>query len=107
MGFISYSDTDIFINRNDDDTIKSRRYETVLYPKIPLSADDIYIVTKVNDRLDLVAHEYYGDQRFWKVIARANNLGKGTMVIPEGTELRIPQNPDELESLFIKYNSER
>ena len=68
------------------------KYETVTYPKFERKETDIYIITRELDRLDLIANQYYGDPRFWFVIARANNLGKGTLIVPPGLQLRIPKN---------------
>ena len=77
-------------------TIKNQdfisRLETATYPKFERKEDDIYIITRKLERLDLLANEYYEDSRFWWVIARANNLGKGTLTIPAGQQIRIPQN---------------
>jgi nucleoid-associated protein YgaU len=44
-----------------------------------------------NDRLDLLAHKYYGDTMKWWVIARANNLINGSIAIEPGTKLFIPR----------------
>ena len=36
-------------------------YGTTYYPKITLQNSDKFIVTKVGDRLDTLAHKFYGD----------------------------------------------
>jgi len=36
-------------------------YRTKLYPNIPLSDNDIYAVTQTGDRLDTLAHQFFGD----------------------------------------------
>ena len=33
-------------------------YKYIKYPEVPLSFDDIYIITKIEDRLDLLAFEF-------------------------------------------------
>ena len=77
----------------DLDTLSSdKRYETIYYPKFDYSEGDIYIVSKTGMRLDLLAFEHYNDQTLWFVIALANNLSRGHLVIPPGIRLRIP-NP--------------
>ena len=68
-----------------------KRYETATYPIFERKEDDIYIITRKLERLDLLADRYYEDSRYWWVIARANNLGKGTLTIPAGKQIRIPQ----------------
>ena len=37
-------------------------YKNLEYPSIPVSADDLYIISKSTDRLDLLANDYYGDR---------------------------------------------
>jgi nucleoid-associated protein YgaU len=44
------------------------------------------------ERLDLIAHRYYGNPAFWKFLARANGIDDPTK-IPAGTSLRIPPIP--------------
>jgi phage tail protein X len=68
-------------------------YATSRYPEIPLSVNDIYVYTSQGDRYDLLALNYYGDSSLWWVIATANpNVSLGTLVIPEGVQIRIPGN---------------
>jgi len=95
------------INKIEDNNSKSRRFSTVLYPKIELSENDIYILSNKTDRLDLLANKFYGDVTYWKVIAQANNIGKGTMTVEPGIRLRIPTNISEIERLFTNYNEKR
>jgi len=78
-------------------TIKSntgkQMYATSRYPEIPLSVNDIYVYTSQGDRYDLLALNYYNDSSLWWVIAIANpNISLGTLVIPEGVQIRIPSN---------------
>lgn len=63
-----------------------------IYPPIPRSIDDIYVITTPGDRLDLLAYNYYGDVSYWWIIAEANGIGKGSFTIPPGLQLRIPKN---------------
>lgn len=67
-----------------------QRYASTFYPEFPYSDSDIYIYSKSSHRLDLLAYEYYGDQTLWWIIARVNNLGKGSFNVPPGRRLRIP-----------------
>jgi phage tail protein X len=69
------------------------RYKSsTIYPTIPPSRDDIYLISRDGDRLDILANKYYGDITLWWMIAISNNLGKGTMVVPTGIRLRIPMD---------------
>ena len=67
-----------------------RYYGTTVYPKFEARETDIYIISRAGDRLDNLAFEYYQDAGLWWVIARANNIGKGTLNVPVGIQVRIP-----------------
>ena len=69
---------------NDD------RYNTARYPSFPKQPTDLYIISRELDRLDLLSNEFYEDPRFWWVLAKVNNLGKGSLDVPAGIQLRIP-----------------
>lgn len=74
-------------------TSGTRYYTTVKYPEVPLSEQDIYVITNQGDRLDLLASQYYGDPSLYWVISIANEiLTQGSLMIPEGTQIRIPQD---------------
>ena len=66
--------------------------KTIRYPKMAKESQDMYIISIQGDRLDNLAFKYYEDARLWWILARANNLGKGDMEVPIGTQLRIPFN---------------
>jgi hypothetical protein len=72
------------------------RYSSTYYPVIPLRDSDIYTYSRQGQRLDLLAFDAYGDPRYWWVIARANNLGLGTLQVTPGRRLRIPFPVDEV-----------
>ena len=91
------------IQKQKDD--KGKRYlPTVLYPNIPYSSNDVDVRTVPGDRLDLLAYQFYKNVKYWWIIAHANNLGKGTMAIPEGSQVRIPSSPQTIQSLFENIN---
>jgi len=71
-------------------------YRTTYYPIIPESINDTYIIASEADYLDSLAKKYYGDESYWWVIAQANNLGKGKLSIPQGKQLRIPDNVSQI-----------
>ena len=80
----------------------TRKYtNTIVYPIITPKVSDIYIITREGDRLDNLSWEYYQNPTYWWIIARANNIGKGTMFPETGIQLRIPQN---IESILSEYN---
>ena len=70
--------------------ISSNKYTTSRYYKYPRQNTDKYIIARPGDRLDLLAREFYQEQKYWWIIADANNLGKGTLTVPEGRQIRIP-----------------
>lgn len=67
-----------------------RFYSTNLISEIPVDAFQFKIVSQDGDRFDILAGQYYGDSSKWWIIAKANNLANGTMMIPGGIELVIP-----------------
>ena len=80
---------------NSTPTIKNevtgkRRKATTILPVIPANEADIFIQTTSPDRLDKLANTFYGDVTLWWVIAAANGLGKGTIIVPADSRLRIP-----------------
>ena len=84
----------------------TRVYSSVIYPKIALSADDIYVYSRVGDRLDLLAYKYYSDPALWWIISVANNL-KGSFFVPVGQQLRIPTNISKIVSDLEQLNKDR
>ena len=82
-----YSTTGIIQDLNE-----KRRKSTTIISTIPISVTDIYIQTTSVERLDKLANKFYDDSTLWWIIASANALGKGTIVVPQDTILRIPAN---------------
>ena len=82
-----------------------RYYSTTKYPDIPLSFDDIYVYTTQGDRFDILAQQYYNDSSLWWIISSANSdLPQNSYYIPEGTQIRIPQNIAGVISNFSSLN---
>jgi|TARA_B100001094_G_scaffold45284_1_gene40213 nucleoid-associated protein YgaU len=77
-------------------------YKSKLYPKIPKSDKDIYIVTQTGDRLDTLANQFYENSSLWWIIAAANNVHDAPFALPDGTELRIPMNYVSIMNNFYK-----
>jgi len=82
-----------------------RYYSNILYPLITPRNSDIYVITTVGDRLDILANQYYKDATMWWIIASANNLRKDSMFITPGTQLRIPIDLVSFDSDFGKINN--
>jgi nucleoid-associated protein YgaU len=80
-------------------------YKNKLYPNIPISSEDIFVITTIGDRLDLLAYTYYQNAEYWWVISMANNnVTKGSMFPQPGTQLRIPLNVNEVLRTFNELN---
>ena len=83
----------------------NKRYSsTTVYPPIKETDNDYYITVTDGDRLDNLAYKYYQDSRLWWIIARANNLGKGDLSVPIGTQIRIPFDFLAIVEEFNKLN---
>ena len=77
-----------------------RVYRSKIYPDIPLSDTDIYVITETDDRFDTLAYQYYQDASLWWIIASANNIHDAPFGIQDGTVLRIPTNYIEINNNF-------
>ena len=84
-----------------------RVFRTRLYPDIPKSDKDIYIVTQTGDRMDALANQFYGDVTLYWIIAAGNPniVGFSSLFLKEGIQLRIPVDINEIISSFNRLNS--
>jgi len=83
-------------------------YKGKMYPNIPLSESDVYVITTVGDRLDSLAYSYYNDATLWWVIAMANNNAtKGALYPIPGTQLRIPTDINAVLDQYEQFNQAR
>lgn len=78
-------------------------YQTNVYPEVQPTNNDYYVITTVDDRLDLLAFDFYQDSSLWWVIASANALPGDSIYPPIGIQLRIPTN---IQSILNNYNLE-
>lgn len=79
-----------------------RYYRNVIYPNIPFSSEDIYVITTDGDRLDLLAQVYYNDYSLWWIISTANDLTQDSLFVPVGSQIRIPANASDI---IREYNT--
>jgi len=79
----------------------SSYYRNNVYPTIPPTNSDYYIITTIEDRLDLLAFDFYQDSSLWWVIASANSLPGDSIYPPIGIQLRIPTN---ISTILGSYN---
>ena len=79
---------------------RTRYYNSIKYPKIPLSISDIYVITTEGDRLDKIANQFYKDSDLWWIISKANpnKISRDSFFIKSGLQIRIPTNINDVYS---------
>ena len=83
----------------------SQYYQTNVYPSIQPTDNDYYVITTINDRLDLIALDFYQDQSLWWVIASANALPGDSIYPPIGIQLRIPSDIKTILNNYTLVNN--
>ena len=85
---------------------RKRYFVPLKYPEIPLSADDLYVITTTGDRLDLLANQFYNDIRLWWIIAAANPniIRRDSFALAPNIELRIPSNEQDIIDNYEDLN---
>lgn len=79
-----------------------------VYPDIPETENDVYIITSNTDRYDVLASRFYGDSSLWWIIPAANsNTARDTLYPTPGIQLRIPANKDAIVARFESLNRSR
>tara|TARA_Y100000114_G_scaffold62064_2_gene56903 strand:- start:874 stop:1200 length:327 start_codon:yes stop_codon:yes gene_type:complete len=100
-----YRDIDIILSTGKKARANKRIYETVKYPRVPLSNTDIYVYAEEGDRFDQLAETYYGDSSLWWIISIANeSLQQNSYFLPLGSQVRIPQNIGAIKTEYYKLN---
>ena len=99
---------DRYIENKELKTEGGRRYRlNSIYPTVPPSANDTYIITTGGDRYDTLALQFYKDSTLWWIIAAANNSKKDSLAVEPGIQLRIPANPSAAVSEYNRLNKVR
>ena len=85
---------------------RKRYFVPLKFPEIPLSADDLYVITTTGDRLDLLANQFYNDIRLWWIIAAANPniIRRDSFALAPNIELRIPSNEQDIIDNYEDLN---
>ena len=85
---------------------RKRYFVPLKYPEIPLSADDLYVITTTGDRLDLLANQFYRNPDYWWIIATANPdvIRRDSFNLKPSLELRIPADYQNVVKLFEELN---
>lgn len=69
-------------------------------PEIVVQTDDLVYKAVTSDRIDRLAHRFYGDPVLWWVIAAANDMELLPNALYGGQTLRIPSPRYVLQELF-------
>jgi hypothetical protein len=88
-------------------SIGARYFLNNIYPDIPVTDNDNYIITTLGDRLDILAQNFYGDIDFWWILASANALSGDSLYPPVGIQLRVPTNIVGIVNSYNQVNSIR
>ncbi len=90
-------------------TETGRRYIfNAVYPDIPATADDTYVIATGGDRYDTLAQQFYGDKSLWWIISTANpGTNTDSLTAKPGLQLRIPANPQTVVDTYNKLNEIR
>ena len=85
---------------------RKRTYKALKYPEIPLSINDLYVITNDGDRLDLLANQFYQDVDMWWIIATANPgvVKRDTFNLKPGLQIRIPTSTQGIIQEFEELN---
>lgn len=95
------------LNDSKSKNFGEKYYANNVYPDIPLTGADVYVITTFGDRLDLLAFDYYGDSSMWWIIASANALPGDSMFPPVGEQIRIPADPRGEYLYYKSFNARR
>lgn len=83
------------------DNKQTRKLSTTIIPQPPNNSEEVLIKTTSPERLDNLAKLFYDDSTLWWIIASANNLGKGSWIVPQNTTLRIPDKTFILDNIRV------
>ena len=100
MSIDRYSNDNIITNGADVRLLSTNQVVTAIRSAIRTSS--LPVVERVltsNTRLDIIAHEQYGDGRLWWVIAAASNIG-WWLQAPAGTRILIPVDLEFVRDLL-------
>ena len=78
-----------------------------VYPDIPETSEDIYLITTAGDRYDILAQQFYGNTDYWWIIAAANNSTRDSLYIEPGVQIRVPQPRNRVLTIYDRENKNR
>lgn len=75
--------------KNDENIILLNLFRTVDYTNDTENLQYHIVKPTEANRIDKIAHDYYGDSSFWWLIAIANNMINPFVLVP-GTTIKVP-----------------
>jgi hypothetical protein len=93
--------------RRDKTSDQVEYIANAIYPEIPLSEEDYYVISTGGDRYDTLAQQFYSDNSLWWIIASANNSQRASLIVQPGVQLRIPADKDKILQLYNQVNKTR
>jgi len=93
--------TNINISKSDNGRLYRKN---AIYPNIPVTEDDIYVISTAGDRYDTLARQFYRDSSLWWIIAYANNHQRASLAVTPGVQLRIPADKNLAIELYQALN---
>lgn len=97
-----YKNIGTFVNKN-----RRKYFTNAIYPNIPESADDFYVIATDGDRYDKLAQQFYQNSSLWWIIASSNNEERASLYPTPGAQLRIPNNIAKYLQEFDRLNTSR
>ena len=97
-----YKEARIKVNSDN----KVRYFKPSLYQDIEEKDSDVVHVVRPGERLDLLAHRFYGDVGLWWVISRANRLDPSDVGLKAATQLRVPTDIGDVLRKYKAVNVE-
>ena len=81
-------------------------YSQIIYPNVPPSDLDTYVVTRTGDRLERISYEAYGDIDLWWLIAVANPeiIKRDSLMLKPGLSIRIPYDTEAAIREYERLN---
>lgn len=88
-------------------TEQGTKYLTpVIYPKVELGENDLYVIATEGDRYDKLSLQFYGSIEYWWVIMAANlgTVNADSLAVTPGLQIRIPESPEDYIVQFQNLN---
>ena len=81
-------------------------YKYIKYPDIEISVDDVYVISKIGDRIDSISYNFYNDPDLWWIIVQANpnKIKRDSFFLKPGIQIRVPINIDNILEDFENLN---